>query len=83
MFTGIDKSASQVVDVAKEIAELIYSTASGVMAHSVSLRIYESAGEIKLDKAEEDFLMSFVQSSTTPKFQDSFKANLKDDGEVQ
>ena len=78
MFTDITKKNSVRVDVSRDFADAIYRGANGIVAHSVAMRIYESSGEMELNAEEELFLREYIKKNTTPMFQDSFEANLKD-----
>lgn len=78
MFTDITKKNSVRADVSREFADAIYRGANGIVAHSVAMRIYESSGEMVLSAEEELFLREYIKGNTTPLFQDSFEANLKE-----
>lgn len=79
MFTDITKKNTVKTDVSRDVAEALYKRANGLVAHSVAMRIYEAQGEVALSEEEEAFLRRFVQAETTPVFQDSFEANLKEE----
>lgn len=78
IFSGISHEKSFVADVSTTLADHIYMTANGIMAHDLSFRIYRSEGPIELSAEELSFLKEFVKKHSTPVFQDSFYANLTD-----
>lgn len=76
IFTDITQENSVETDVTKDLADVIYKTANGIMAHDVAFRVYRSEGEIELSDDEVAFLTKFLEGGT-PLFRDSFIANLK------
>ena len=76
MFTDISQSNTVEVDVSRDLADHIYKEANGIVAHDLAFRIYRAEGEVELSEEEQNFLSSFI-ATTTPVFQDSFSANLK------
>lgn len=76
LFTDISRTSTVEVDATKDLADVIYKTANGILAHDVAFRIYRSDGEIELSDEEQSFLTKFLEGGT-PQFRDSFIANLK------
>lgn len=77
MFLDITQEKTQTVDVSRDLADTIYKNANGIVAHDLAFRIYRSEGPLELTDDELAFLTSFL-GSTTPIFQDSFSANVKE-----
>lgn len=77
LFTGIDHSRSVLLDVSKDLADLIYTNSSGIMAHDLAFRIFKSNDEIELSEEELNFLSQFVSKNCSPAFIDSVVENLK------
>lgn len=83
LYADIAKERTIKADVARNIADLIYKSATGIMAHDLAIRIYESTGPIEVNDEEVQFLSNFFKAMTTPAFQDSFTESLKDNGDIQ
>lgn len=81
LFKDITQTEFTTTDVSRQVAEIIYQNATGVLAHDVALRIYHSEGDVSLSAEEVDYLKMTLPLFTTPLFQDSFVANLKDESD--
>ena len=55
VYTSIKKDKTEKVDASFLVADTIYKNFGGVVAHSLSMRIYEQ-GEVDLNKTEVEFL---------------------------
>lgn len=75
VYTSIKKDVSNPIDLSVAIANTIYTTVPGVVAHSLALRIYEQ-GEVELNDDEVAVLME-VASTFVGVLADSIKDNLK------
>lgn len=51
VYTSIRKDKTEKVDVSEVVADIIYKNVGGVVAHSLSLRIYND-GEVELNEKE-------------------------------
>ena len=60
VYTSIRKDMVMEQDIAFPLANGLYTNIPGVMAHSLSLRIYESEGEMEITKEEADALSQWV-----------------------
>ena len=79
MFEDISHSSKVEVDVRKELADNIYKTTNGIAALNLALKIYRSEGTISFTQEEFTLLEEFANTGT-PRFIDSFQANVHDDG---
>lgn len=77
IFVGIDKSASVVKDIRKELADMIYISFFGLEAHALAYKIYGSKGEIELDENECKLLNTYVEQQGSPSLIDSIREALK------
>lgn len=75
MYADIKHSKKLVVDVREQLADLIYKQSRGVVAHNLAFRILNSEGDIEMNSAENDVIMSVLELCT-PQFQDSFNHNV-------
>ena len=78
MFLDITQEKTTTVDISRDLADTIYKNANGIVAHDLALRIYRAKEPITLTDEEAAFLTDVLKGST-PLFQDSFAANIKND----
>lgn len=55
LFTSIKRDVTEKVDISEVLANTIYMNVSGVVAHSLAMRIYEQ-GEVELNEKEIEVL---------------------------
>lgn len=72
VYTGILKTKKDVIDVRKELADIIYTQAAGIVAHDLAFRIYKSDGEIEVNEEEAAIILRMA-STATGAFYDSVK----------
>ncbi len=77
MFDDISKETSSIVDARKDVADNIYKSTNGIAALDLSLKIYKSTGTIELSDEEFALLEAFI-ATCTPRFIESFRANVKE-----
>ena len=77
VYVGIDKSATVVRDIRKDLANMIYTQFVGLVAHALAYKIYFSDGELELDEEECQLLLSFVEKMASPSLIDSMREALK------
>lgn len=77
VFTDISQKESNEVDIAFQVADLLYKKSNGIVAHELAHRIYEADGPVEFTQEELDALKPFIEEHFTPLFIDSFKANIK------
>ena len=75
VYTSIRKDKTKEVDISEVIANTIYTTRSGVMAHSLAMRIYEQ-GEVELNDKEKEVVLQ-VADGFVGVVTDSIKEVLK------
>lgn len=73
----LGNDASVEVDIKVDIANLVYSNASGVAGLSLATRIYESDGEIELSPEDIEVLTPLVEEYCKPLFIAAIKDLLK------
>jgi len=76
-FLGVNKEKKTVQDVREDFADLIYNNSSGIRAHALALKIYESNGAIELNNEEEMLIVETAEKLGTPAFIDSIREALK------
>lgn len=77
MFNDISKETSAIVDARRDVADNIYKSTNGIAALDLSLKIYNSTGAIELSDEEYALLEAFI-NTCTPRFIESFRANVKE-----
>lgn len=75
VYTSIKKDASKPMDLSLSIANTIYTSVPGIVAHSLALRIYEQ-GEVELND-DELVIIKDVADSFVGVLADSIKDNIK------
>ena len=75
VYTSIRKDKTKEVDISEVIANTIYTTRCGVMAHSLAMRIYEQ-GEVELNDKEREVVLQ-VADGFVGVVADSIKEVLK------
>ena len=76
IFTGPSKEKSIEGDVRESLSELLYKKGTGVIALSLSTRIYESEGELELSPKDLQYLKDFAEIYCTPQFISSLESNI-------
>lgn len=56
VYTSIRRDATEEVDISEVLANIIYTTRGGVVAHSLAMRIYEQ-GEVELSEKEKEIIL--------------------------
>jgi hypothetical protein len=77
MFDDISKETKTIVDVRRELADNIYRSTNGIVALDLALKIHKSNGPVELTDEEYGVLEAFAMTGT-PRFIESFRANVKD-----
>ena len=78
VFTDITKRRKVTIDVRESLANLFYLKASGIMAHSIATRIYESDGEVEIDERELDFFLGVISGNCIPAIVDAVDLAMKE-----
>lgn len=76
IYTDVGKRKKIVADVREAFANVVYVKATGVRAHSVALRIYESDGAAEYAAADVDLIISMANEYCTPAFMDGLQLQL-------
>lgn len=77
VYTSIKKDETKIMDLSLLIANTIYTTVPGIVAHSLALRIYEQ-DEIEINDAELQILLD-VANQFVGIISDSIKDSLNYD----
>lgn len=77
VFTDISQKESNEVDIAFQVADLLYKKSNGIVAHDLAHRIYKADGPVEFTQEELDALKPFVEENFTPLFIDSYNANIQ------
>lgn len=75
---GIAAKKWKVRDVREEIADFIYTKMSGIRAHTVAHKIYESDGPLELSDEEFKAVMTIFEQFAIGAYIDGLKAQLHD-----
>lgn len=76
VYQSIAKDACAIMDIRKAFSDILYTQATGIMAHSLSLRIYESAGPIEISDEESDWLIEASKALCVRAISDAIKEQL-------
>lgn len=76
VFTDITKTTTTTKDARSEFANILYTDWNGLIAHSLSLRIYESDGEIEISEKEAEFIKNVAGARCMPSFYDGICKQL-------
>lgn len=64
IYTSIRKDAMVEVNIKNEIVDALYTSVSGMLAHSLTHKLYESEGEVELTNDELSILDALFSRST-------------------
>ena len=56
VYKSIRRDETEEVDISEVLANIIYTTRGGVVAHSLAMRIYEQ-GEVELNEKEKEIIL--------------------------
>lgn len=77
IYTDITKTHSVKVDARKDLSNILYNGSTGIVAHAVALKIYNSDGTIELTDEEKALVLDTVGKYCTPAFIDCVKTQLE------
>lgn len=77
MYTDIKKTNKICMDVRQQLGEMIYEVGSGIKAHSLAMKIYNSDGELEYSEEELQLIKQFVDKYCKPAFIDSINNLLE------
>ncbi len=75
VYKSIRRDETEEVDISEVLANTIYTTRGGVVAHSLAMRIYEQ-GEVELNEKEKEIILQ-VSNVFVGVLADSIKDILK------
>lgn len=75
VYTSIRRDETEEVDISEVLANIIYTTRGGVVAHSLAMRIYEQ-GEVELSEKDKEIILQ-ASDVFVGKLADSIKDILK------
>lgn len=76
VYHSIAKDTYKIMDIRKAFSDILYTQATGVMAHSLSLRIYESVGPIEISDEECAWLIEASKALCVRAISDAIKEQL-------
>lgn len=71
VYTSLDKSISQLMDISKELSDGIYKTAQGIQGYALALKIYNTTGEEEYTDEEFEIIKNYADRFGTPFFVDA------------
>jgi len=63
---GVD--ATEIIDATKDVAGMIYNRGTGLAAHALAIKIFNSGGEVDLDENEINLIEQVFSAWSTPVF---------------
>ena len=73
---GISKKTKQTGDARETIADLIYTRSTGIKAHHLAFKIYESKGETDFSDDEVNLIKELVERYCFPSIIDALREQL-------
>lgn len=70
-YTDIQKTNKICLDARQQLGELIYEAGSGIKAHALALKIYNSEGETEYDTEEVNIIKQYIEQYCKPAFIDA------------
>ncbi len=80
--TGITRQTRQVIDAREPIADLLYTHVSGIKAHRLAFKIFESTGATEFSEEEADMIRMAVERYCLPNVIDGLEELLDRDLET-
>lgn len=80
--TGITRQTRQVIDAREAIADLLYTHVSGIKAHRLAFKIFESTGKTEFSDGETGMIRSAVERYCLPSVIDALDEMLGTDSET-
>lgn len=77
IFNDIEGKSCSVVNVKKDLANMVYNGAFGLPFHALAIKIYNSVGETEYSEEECDLIRKFVAERCTPAFYDAIERLFK------
>lgn len=74
--TGITRQTHQVIDAREAIADLLYTHVSGIKAHRLAFKIFESTGKTEFCDDEIGMIRTAVECYCLPNVIDAFEEML-------
>lgn len=74
--TGIARQTHQVIDAREAIADLLYTHVSGIKAHRLAFKIFESTGKTEFGDEEIGMIRTAVERYCLPNVIDAFEEML-------
>lgn len=78
VFTDITRTKSIKADIRKDFADVLYRNSSGIAAHSLALKIYETDGPIEIDDREEEVIREAAERVCIPAVIDGINGQLNE-----
>lgn len=82
MPTGITRQARQVIDAREQIADLLYTRVSGIKAHRLAFKVFDSTGETEFGEEEIEMIRMAVERYCIPSVIDGLEEMLDRDTET-
>lgn len=80
VFPNIERGNSIVIDVHRNFADMIYQRGTGIAAHSLAMKIYNSDGDADYSDEEVEQIKDYAQKLGTPMFIDAIDNAIKRSG---
>ena len=77
IYAGVSKDRRQKGDARETFADVLYTKGCGVRSGSLTMRIYESDGEIEFDEQDVDFMLAIAMQHCNPAFIDGLQEQVE------
>lgn len=78
VYTSIEKKGTRVIDIKNDLANSIYTSATGIEYHSLAFKLYNTEQEVELSDNEIDLLLKFTSQVCTIAVDEGLQNLLKE-----
>lgn len=78
IYTDIAKTNGILIDARKDLSNILYNGCTGIVAHAVALKIYNSEDAIEITAEEAGIVKETAEKYCTPAFIDGINEAMKE-----
>lgn len=78
IYTDIAKTHKMVVDARKDLSNILYNGCTGIVAHNVALKVFNSEDAIEINSEEAQLITETAEKYCTPAFIDALKSAMSE-----
>lgn len=81
VYTGVNKKNKKKMDVRETFADLLYMGVNGIRSHALSLKIYQSDGEVDFTDDEIRLIKQTAETHCIPGFIDGLNDQIENNAQ--